>query len=58
MTLARDLGTGPRRPFGSALKPNRGEPIQLIGRTVKPRSVGPCRVCGERNFFCDCEDEQ
>lgn len=30
----------------------------LVGRTVKPRFLGPCRVCGERRWFCECEDEQ
>jgi hypothetical protein len=33
-------------------------PPPLIGRTAKPRSAGPCKVCGERRFFCECEDEQ
>lgn len=60
MTLARDLGDGPHRPFGSALRTGDGamvERLPRIGRTVKPRSVGPCKVCGERNFFCECEVE-
>ena len=30
----------------------------LVGRTVKPRFLGPCKVCGERRWFCECEDEQ
>jgi hypothetical protein len=29
----------------------------LIGRTVKPSFLGPCKQCGERRFFCGCEDE-
>jgi hypothetical protein len=63
MTLARDLGNGPHRPFGSALrgeKSNAGmvERCPRIGRTVKPQAAGPCKVCGERRFFCECEDEQ
>lgn len=58
MTIARDLGTGPHKPFGSALPPHAGgkaPPIPRVGRTVKPRSLGPCKVCGERRFFCECE---
>lgn len=59
---ARDLGDGPHRPFGSALQGVHGnDPLkapELIGRTVKPRSAGPCGVCGERRFFCDCDDAQ
>ena len=51
----------PARPFGSALGgeyAGKFEPLPRIGRTVKPRAAGPCQVCGERRFFCDCEDEQ
>jgi hypothetical protein len=60
MTLARDLGDGPHRPFGSALKGLHGNDAlatpPLIGRTVKPQAAGPCKLCGERRFFCDCEE--
>lgn len=58
--LARDLGSGPHRPWGAALSPRlRGEIEQLppIGRTAKLRSLGACKVCGEHNWICDCEDE-
>jgi hypothetical protein len=60
MTLARDLGNGPHRPFGSALRgDNAGlvERFPRIGRTIKPQSAGPCGVCGERRWFCECEDD-
>jgi hypothetical protein len=59
MTLARDLGNGPHRPFGSALRAgNAGlvERCPRIGRTIKPQSAGPCGVCGERRWFCECGD--
>lgn len=59
--LARDLGDGPHRPFGSALIDNKYagtvERCPRIGRTVKPLAAGACKVCGERRFFCECEDE-
>jgi hypothetical protein len=48
------------RPFGSALRDGPGAIVERcprIGRTVKPRAAGPCKVCGERRFFCDCEEE-
>lgn len=58
--LARDLGDGPHRPFGSALKGLHGnDPLAApprIGRTVKPRAAGACKVCGERRFFCGCDN--
>jgi hypothetical protein len=56
--LARDLGDGPHRPFGSALGGKHAgqlERLPRIGRTVKPRAAGPCKVCGERRFFCEHE---
>ena len=56
--LARDLGDGPHRPFGSALGNRyvgRVERPPIIGRTIKPRAAGPCKVCGERRFFCEHE---
>lgn len=57
--LARDLGDGPHRPFGSALRGAGGhvERCPVIGRTIKPQAAGPCKVCGERRWFCECEDE-
>lgn len=55
-----DLGNGPHHAFGSALGGKHGAnplaPPPLIGRTVKPRAAGPCSVCGERRFFCDCDN--
>lgn len=52
----------PSRPFGAALGGKHGaNPLAtppLVGRTVKPRAAGPCKVCGERRYFCECEDEQ
>lgn len=50
----------PARPFGSALAGKHAghlEPLPRIGRTVKPRAAGPCKACGERRFFCDCEGD-
>jgi hypothetical protein len=58
MTLARDLGNGPHRPFGSALRGDNAGMVERcprIGRTIKPQSAGPCGVCGERRWFCECE---
>lgn len=33
-------------------------PPPITVRPIKPSFVGPCKVCGERRFFCDCEDGQ
>jgi hypothetical protein len=49
----------PSRPFGAALGGKHAgqlEPLPRIGRTIKPRAAGPCKVCGERRFFCDCDN--
>lgn len=59
--LARDLGDGPHRPFGSALSKGDGAIVERcprIGRTVKPRAAGPCPICSETRWFCDCEGDE
>lgn len=47
------------RPFGSALASQYAGTVERchrIGRTIKPRAAGPCKLCGERRFFCDCDN--
>lgn len=62
--MARDLGSGPMRPFGSALKGKHGtEPLSLpliTERPIRPRSIndGRCPQCGDRYFGCGCEPEE
>jgi hypothetical protein len=60
MTLARDLGNGPRRAFGSALAPSINRRIEVPERiTERPRRLNSdpgCDICGERIFYCDCEE--
>lgn len=62
MTLSRDLGNGPHKPFGSALPADvekRLEPPSLI--TVRPyklRGSPPCPECGNRGpYQCECEEQ-
>jgi hypothetical protein len=58
LVTSADLGDGPHRPFGSALIGGDGghaSPLPRIGRTIKPKAAGPCKVCGERKYFCGCE---
>jgi len=59
MTLARDIGDGPHKPFGSALPAKVdgriAELSRLVERPIRPRSLGPCPECGDRFFGCDCE---
>lgn len=46
------------RPFGSALVGTHAgivERAPRIGRTVKPRAAGACKVCGERRWWCEHE---
>lgn len=56
--LARDLGNGPHRAFGSALDARTDQRIEtpelITERLIRPRSMGPCKLCGERRFICDC----
>jgi hypothetical protein len=64
MTLARDIGIGPNKPFGGALNRQQREPIPLI--TERPRrpdiaGFGRCKHCGSRYFGCcekDLEDSE
>lgn len=59
--LARDLGDGPHRPFGSALKgishgAGTVEQCPRIGATRRLRSEPPCPACGNRSAWrCECE---
>lgn len=67
MTLARDLGNGPRRAFGSALPRRHSDdplrtPALSTVRAIRPRAInkGRCLVCGDRFFGCghDPEDSE
>jgi hypothetical protein len=61
--LARDLGDGPHRPFGSALQSGKYgaghvERPPIIGRTRRLRSEPPCPSCGNKSAWrCECEEE-
>jgi hypothetical protein len=62
MTLARELGNGPHRPFGSALRIGLQErlvtPERVIERPRRLRNSPPCPSCGDAGpFYCDCEEE-
>lgn len=50
----------PSKPFGAALGGGKYSGVverpPIIGRTVKPRAAGACAVCGERRWFCDCDN--
>ena len=53
-----DCFARPLRRFGSALGGKYAgilERAPRIGRTVKPRAAGPCKVCGERRWWCEHE---
>lgn len=61
MTTARDLGTGPHKPFGSALR--RGVSVSPITeRPVRLQAInnGRCPECGSRFYGCghDPEDDE
>jgi hypothetical protein len=55
-----DLGDGPHRSFGAALEPKTDgrlvTPELITERLIRPRSMGPCKLCGERRWICDCDD--
>jgi hypothetical protein len=59
--LARDLGNGPHKPFGSALIGGDGGHVERcprIGPTRRLMSEPPCSTCGNKSAWrCDCEDE-
>ncbi len=59
MTRSRDLGDGPRRPWGAALaKPLPELVTERPRRFTDPALRGaPCPVCGDDGaFYCGCED--
>jgi hypothetical protein len=60
--LARDLGNGPFKPFGSALIGGDGGHVERcprIGPTRRLMSEPPCPVCGNKSAWrCDCEDAE
>jgi hypothetical protein len=57
--LARDLGDGPHKAFGSALGGKHAgqvERLPRIGRTRRLMSEPPCQSCGNKSAWrCDCE---
>lgn len=61
MTLARDIGNGPHRPFGSALREGLQErietPFLVTERPQRLRNSPPCPTCGHAGkYFCECEE--
>jgi hypothetical protein len=61
MTRSCDLGSGPHRPFGAALRPAlRGiieTPAFITERPLRLRGSPPCPVCGEARFYCHHEGD-
>jgi hypothetical protein len=60
--MSRDLGSGPHRAFGSALPPRYRDKLEtpplITERPRKLQSSPPCEQCGERIFYCDCEEPE
>lgn len=49
----------PLRQFGSALTHDRIiSPPLITERPRKLQGAAPCEQCGEREFYCDCEEPE